>query len=291
MAGAAPGCGGRGPRAVVSAPAPRPTRCGVDLANFGPAGQPRALVELARAAEDAGWDGIFLWDHVARIEGDVEVTEPWVALGAMASATTRVTLGPLVTPLARRRPWNVARAAVTLDHLSGGRAVLGVGLGTIRGSEFTAFGEEADPRARGDLLDEALGLIQNAWSGAPVNHAGHWRIDGVRFLPTPLKPRGIPLWAATESVRGRPVRRAARLDGVFPIRIGRDEIPALVTALVAARREQGLGELPADYDIVVDQGEQPGPWEEAGATWWVRTFPWDTPLREVRRVVDAGPPR
>ena len=144
MAGAAPGCGGRGPRAVVSAPAPRPTRCGVDLANFGPAGQPRALVELARAAEDAGWDGIFLWDHVARIEGDVEVTEPWVALGAMASATTRVTLGPLVTPLARRRPWNVARAAVTLDLLSGGRAVLGVGLGTI-GAPCAEGSAETDP--------------------------------------------------------------------------------------------------------------------------------------------------
>jgi alkanesulfonate monooxygenase SsuD/methylene tetrahydromethanopterin reductase-like flavin-dependent oxidoreductase (luciferase family) len=221
-----------------------PARCGVDLANFGPAGQPSALVELARAAEDAGWDGIFLWDHVARIEGDVDVTEPWVALGAMAAATSLVTLGPLVTPLARRRPWNVARAAVTLDHLSGGRAVLGVGLGTPRGPEFTAFGEEADPRVRGDLLDEALGLIRDAWSGAPVNHAGHWRIDGVRFLPTPLKPGGIPLWAATESVRGRPVRRAARLDGVFPTRIDREDIPALVAALAEARREQGIPHSP-----------------------------------------------
>ena len=275
----------------MNAWAPRRVRCGVHLANFGPAGQPNALVELAQAAEDAGWDGIFVWDHVARIEGDVDVTEPWVALGAMAAATSRVTLGPLVTPLARRRPWNVARAAVTLDHLSGGRAVLGVGLGTPRGPEFTDFGEEADPRARGDLLDEALGLIQDAWSGGAVSHAGHWRVDGVRFLPTPLNPGGIALWAATESVRGRPVRRAARLDGVFPIGIGREEIPALVAALVEARREQGLGDLPADYNIVVNQGEHPAPWAEAGATWWLRTFPWDTPLRDVRRVVDTGPPR
>ena len=274
----------------VSPPASRRIRCGVDLANFGPAGQVRPLVELARAAEDAGWDGIFVWDHVARIEGDVDVTEPWVALGAMASATSRLILGPLVTPLARRRPWNVARAAVTLDHLSGGRAVLGVGLGTPRGPEFTAFGEEPDPRARGDLLDEALGVIRQAWSGAPVNHVGNWRIDGVRFLPTPLQSEGIPLWAATESVRGRPVRRAAGLNGVFPIGIDRQDIPMLVAALVEARRQQGLGELPADYDIVVDQGEHPGPWEEVGATWWLRTWPWDTPLGDVRRVVEAGPP-
>lgn len=274
----------------MSAPTPRRARCGVNLANFGPAGQPSALVELARGAEEAGWDGVFLWDHVARREGDVDVTEPWVALGAMASATSRVALGPLITPLARRRPWNVARAAVTLDHLSGGRAVLGVGLGTPRGPEFTAFGEESDPRVRGDLLDEALGLVRAAWSGAAVNHTGHWRIDGVRFLPTPLRPGGIPIWAATESVRGRPVRRAARLDGVFPTGIGPQEMPALIAALLEARREQGLGELPANYDVVIDQGEHPGPWEEAGATWWLRTFPWDTPLRQVRQVVDAGPP-
>ena len=250
----------------MSALAPRRARCGVDLANFGPASHPSALVELARAAEEAGWDGIFLWDHVARREGDVDVTEPWVALGAIASATSRITFGPLVTPLARRRPWNVARAAVTLDHLSGGRVVLGVGLGTVRGPEFTAFGEETDPRVRGDLLDEALELIRAAWSGTPVNHYGHWRIDGVSFLPRPLKPGGIPLWAATESVRGRPVRRAARLDGVFPTGIDRDEIPSLVAALVEARREQGLGDLPAEYDIVVDQGDHPGPWEKVGAS-------------------------
>jgi Luciferase-like monooxygenase len=111
------------------------------------------------------------------------------------------------------------------------------------------------PRVRGDLLDEALRLIRQAWSGEPVNHAGHWRVDGIRFLPTPLRPDGIPVWAAE------------------------------------ARRDQGLGDLPADYDIVVDKGVHPGPWEQAGATWWLRSFPWDTPLREVRRVVEAGPPR
>src|SRR5688500_6451750 len=102
---------------------------------------PSTVVELAVLAESARYDGVFLWDHV--FYGDFvdhPLADPWVVLGAMAQATTRVRLGALVTPLSRRRPWRVAQEVTTLDYLSGGRAVLGVGLGWPAAEDFERFG-------------------------------------------------------------------------------------------------------------------------------------------------------
>ncbi len=258
---------------------------GVHIPNFGPFGSARVVADLARSAEASGWDGVFLWDHVVRREGDLDVVDPWVALTAAAVATSRVALGPLVTPLPRRRPWNVAKAAVSLDHLSGGRVVLGVGLGTPRGPEFPAFGEETDLRRRGDMLDEALTIVRAAWSGEPVTFAGnHYRIDGVRFLPTPLRPGGIPIWAATESVRGRPVRRAATLHGVFPTGIAASELPDLIDAVSGGRVGQEA------FDVVcVSERDDAEVWEAAGATWWLRELAWDRSLAEAAALVANGP--
>src|ERR1700733_121057 len=98
--------------------------------NFGTFSDPSLVADLGARSEATGWDGLFLWDHVVHRSGDEEVVDPWMALALAASRTSRIKLGPLITPLPRRRPWNVARQAVTLDRLSGGRAVLGVGLGT-----------------------------------------------------------------------------------------------------------------------------------------------------------------
>ena len=218
-------------------------------------------------------------------EGDLDVVDPWVALTAAAVATSRVMLGPLVTPLPRRRPWNVAKAAVSLDRLSGGRVVLGVGLGTPRGPEFPAFGEETDPRRRGDMLDEALTIVRAAWSGEPVTFAGdHYRLDGVRFLPTPLRPGSIPIWAATESVRGRPVRRAATLDGVFPTNLAASDIPALIDAINKDR------DRPDAFDVVcVSDQDDAHIWKAVGATWWLRELAWDRSLAEAAAMVAHGP--
>lgn len=261
-------------------------RRGLFLPNFGAFADPVALAELAEGAEEAGWDGLFLWDHVVRGEADVDLADPWVALAAVAAATSRLRLGPLVTPLPRRRPWNVAKAAVTLDHLSGGRVVLGVGLGTQRGPEFGPFGEEEDPRVRGDMLDEGVAIVRAAWSGSAVHHVGaHYRLDGVRFLPRPLQPGGIPLWAATEGTGGRSVRRAAGLDGIFPIGVTPIGLGELMENVAASR--------PADagpFDVVVTGTDDPRPWAGTGATWWLRLLPWDQPLATIRRLVEAGPP-
>lgn len=259
-------------------------RHGLYLPNFGAFADPVAVSELAATAEGAGWDGLFVWDHVQRHEGDLPVAEPWVLLAAVAARTTTITLGPLVTPLPRRRPWNVARAAVTLDHLSGGRMVLGVGLGSARGPELGPFGEVTDPVVRGDMLDEGLEVVRGLWSGEPVTHRGtHYTVEGQRFLPTPVRPGGIPLWAATESTRGRPVRRAARLDGVFPIGVEPEDLSHLMAAVAEAGRPPD-----APFAVVVTDSTRPRRWAGTAATWWLRQLDWDRPLSAAQAVVAAG---
>lgn len=260
-------------------------RRGVHVPNFGPFGSAAAFADLAAAAERSGWDGVFIWDHVVRREGDFDVVDPWVALAAAAATTVRVLLGPLVTPLPRRRPWNVAKAVVSLDHLSGGRMVLGVGSGTPRGPEFPAFGEETDVRRRGDMLDEGLAIVRAAWTGEPVFFAGeHYRVDRIRFLPPPLRADGIPIWGATEVVRGRPVRRAAGLDGIFPTGVAPAELPAVIDAVGRERVEGG------QFDVVTVSEEDDAPtWESAGATWWLRELSWEGELDEAIALVTAGP--
>jgi alkanesulfonate monooxygenase SsuD/methylene tetrahydromethanopterin reductase-like flavin-dependent oxidoreductase (luciferase family) len=260
-------------------------RRGIHVPNFGPFGTASAVADLAATAEHAGWDGVFIWDHVVRHEGDFDVVDPWIALAAAAVATERVLLGPLITPLPRRRPWNVAKAAVSLDHLSGGRMVLGVGSGTPRGFEFSAFGEETDARRRGDMLDEGLTIVRAVWSGEPVSFAGeHYQVDGIRFLPTPWRNHAIPIWGATESVRGRPVRRAAALDGVFPIGVAPHDLPVLIEAVGREVVEDG------NFDVVtVSQQDDAPTWEAAGATWWLRLVAWDGTLDEALALAAAGP--
>jgi alkanesulfonate monooxygenase SsuD/methylene tetrahydromethanopterin reductase-like flavin-dependent oxidoreductase (luciferase family) len=260
-------------------------RYGIFIPNFGPFGDARVMAELAASAEAAGWDGAFVWDHVVRREGDFDLVDPWVALTAMAMATTLVTIGPLITPLPRRRPWNVAKSAVSIDHLSGGRMVLGIGLGASRGPEFAAFDEEVDPRRRGDMLDEGVALVRAAWTGEPVHHEGeHYQVDGIRFLPRPVRDGRLPIWAATEAATGRAVRRAAGLDGIFPIGITPSDLPRLVDVLEAA------GPRRADYDIVVAGTDDAATWDGTAATWWLQELPWQEPLEVTMRIVGEGPP-
>src|SRR4051794_688491 len=181
---------------------------------FGTFGDAALLVELARSAEDSGWDGFFLWDHLL-YEADVPFVDAWIALTAMATATERIRLGPLITPLARRRPWKVAREAVTLDHLSHGRLVLGVGLGIDFWREFSAFGEPAeDDVARAAMVDDGIAIIRGLLSGEEVTYLGdRHKVEKVRFLPRPVQQPSIPIWsAATFPLRLGPTKRAARCD-------------------------------------------------------------------------------
>jgi alkanesulfonate monooxygenase SsuD/methylene tetrahydromethanopterin reductase-like flavin-dependent oxidoreductase (luciferase family) len=260
-------------------------RQGISVPNFAVFGSAQAVADISVAAENAGWDGVFVWDHVVRREGDYPVVDPWVALTAVALATQRVQLGPMITPLARRRPWNVAKAAVSIDVLSRGRFILGVGLGTPRGPEFPAFGEQTDLRVRGDMLDEGIAVIRAAWSGEAVNHVGqHFRVDDVRFLPTPARVGGIPIWAATERISGRPIRRAATLDGIVPTDVSPEDFPTLLDNLARLR-----GDLTGFDIVVVSQDGDADSWQKAGATWWLHELAWQQSYQANLALVAAGP--
>ncbi|HKX71680.1 MAG TPA: LLM class flavin-dependent oxidoreductase [Acidimicrobiales bacterium] len=263
-------------------------RTGLFLPIFGELSDPRVTAALAAEADAAGFDGVFVWDHVQYREPASHVADAWITLAAIASATERLRLGPLVTPLPRRRPQVVARQATAVDQLSGGRLVLGVGTGRDSARELSAFGEEDDDATRGAMLDEALDLIDALWSGEEVRHRGpHYLADGVTFLPTPVQRPRIPLWVAGRWPYRKPLRRAARHDGYFPIDVEEPaQLAELLDELATLRRTDG------PFEIAVEgwPGDDAAPWAEAGATWWlVRFSPFDVTAAGVRAVIAAGP--
>ena len=202
---------------------------GVYVPNFGAYGDPHNLLALASTAEAAGWDGLFLWDHLLLYRrSEIPVIDAWVAISAIAACTDRLIVGPLITPLARRRPWKVAREIISLDHLSRGRAVLGIGLGAPADSEFECFGEDPTDRIRAQKMDEALQIIDALQSGEPVVHDGeYFQIDDVQFLPRPIQKPRVPVWAAAFFPNKKPLRRAGRWDGVFPLKTPTTEVDQL----------------------------------------------------------------
>jgi alkanesulfonate monooxygenase SsuD/methylene tetrahydromethanopterin reductase-like flavin-dependent oxidoreductase (luciferase family) len=263
---------------------------GIFLPPFGPFGEPGLLVDLARDAEAAGWEGFFLWDHLMhRVDGPY--VDAWIALAAIAACTDRVQLGPLVTPLPRRRPWKVAREATSLDHLSVGRVVLGVGIGTDHSREFSAFaGEAEDDHRRAELLDEGLEIVTRLWTGEPVLFTGHHlEVDGAQFLPRPVQEPRIPIWCAAHWPHRRPLRRAARYDGVVPIgELSPGGVGELVTEVHRHRS------LPGAFDVALASwcadGSPVDAYESAGVTWWLEAFQPDADLGAARAVIERGPP-
>lgn len=208
------------------------------LPPFGEHADPHVMVDLAVAAEEAGWDGIFLWDHMWRPADDaLDIADTWVTLAAIAAVTERLRLGPTITPLSRRRPQKVAREAVTLDQLSDGRLTLGVGLGVDTGGELGRFGESAEEAVQAERLDEALEVILGLWSGEEIDHHGrHFTADHVRFLPRPVQRPRIPIWGATRGPgRAKPLRRAARLDGLFPVNTTSDQLGKMLEVVAEER--------------------------------------------------------
>ncbi|MFL5766778.1 MAG: LLM class flavin-dependent oxidoreductase [Actinomycetota bacterium] len=275
-------------------------RFALNAQNFGTYGDPRLLAELAADAEAAGWDGFFVWDHLLR--GDAHVADPWISLAAIAVATERVRVGTMVTPLPRRRPWQVARQAVTLDQLSGGRMTLGVGLGSSPRMEFAPFGEETGDRERAALLDDGLDVITRLWTGEPIDADGRYRLRGARSLPRPVQRPRIPIWVAGNWPNPGPIRRAARYDGVFSQRIPTDPDDWMLTSqdvreIVAAVREHRPGREPFDVAVALsDEGdasrraEMIVEYSDAGVTWWMESILEDAgSLEEMRGLVRKGP--
>ena len=245
------------------------------------------MADIAADAEAAGWDAVFVWDHMAYRPPVADIADPWITMAAVAAATERVRIGPMVTPLPRRRPWKVAREVASLDHLSNGRVTFGVGLGGDPGRELSALGEEMDPVRRAVLLDEGLDVCLAAWTGEEVHHRGDaFTIDGLRFGPPPVQRPHPPIWVAGRWPNKAPLRRAARFQGYFPVQV--DE-PEQLAQLIDAMPPTAPG-----FDVAVDgpSGRDPRPFAEVGVTWWLVGFsPFDVTVDEARAVSRDGPPR
>jgi alkanesulfonate monooxygenase SsuD/methylene tetrahydromethanopterin reductase-like flavin-dependent oxidoreductase (luciferase family) len=277
---------------------------GIYTPNFGAQTSPQLLAELAAEAEQAGWDGFFLWDHMLySLNQNLPLFDPWVALAGMAMRTERLRLGTTVTPLARRRPWKLARETVTLDHLSSGRLTITVGVGDPDQADFGTFGEPTDPKIRAAMLDEGLEILNGFWSGKPYSFSGaHYQVKKCTFLPTPLQQPRIPIWVGGFWPHLRPFRRAARWDGAFPLNTGGPFTPP--PAVLGEIREYILQHRtsPAPFDLVI-MGSTPGndpkaarkklaAYANTGLTWWLETlFRWRNSAEAMRQRIRQGPPR
>jgi alkanesulfonate monooxygenase SsuD/methylene tetrahydromethanopterin reductase-like flavin-dependent oxidoreductase (luciferase family) len=265
-------------------------RFGINVPNFGEYASPHSLVQLAIETERAGWDGFFVWDHIV-IGNGIPVADPWVVLAAVAQVTESVAIGPMVTPVPRRRPWVLARQALTVDYLSDGRLILGVGTGFPADVEFGTFNEPTSDRERAEMLDEGLAIIQGIWSGEPFAYEGaHFQVRQTSFAPQPLRP--IPIWVAGMWPNQAPFRRAARYNGAYPIaddfhRLSVAEISEIAAYLDRFRTGSG------PYDIVIGghrpSGRQVSEYEAAGVTWWMVGPAEGEPLAMFTQLVARGP--
>ena len=268
---------------------------GLDVPIHGPFADPGLLADLDAEAEQTGWDGFFVQDSLL---SEQALTDPWIALAAIAMRTKRVRVGALLTALARRHPWQVARQTVALDHLSNGRLVFGAGLG-FKPEEFSATGQKSDATIRAERLDEALEILTGLWSAESFSYEGkHYLLDLVRFLPGPTQSPRIPIWIGGFWPNRRPFRRAARWDGVYigTLKVnGKVLTPAELREVVAYIRERREGT--SSFQVAF-AGEKPvgvaeaadviGPYEEAGVTWWLEGL-WGSIEQARDRILD-GPP-
>jgi alkanesulfonate monooxygenase SsuD/methylene tetrahydromethanopterin reductase-like flavin-dependent oxidoreductase (luciferase family) len=264
-----------------------------------PKGDPRTVAELASEVEEAGWDGAFYWDGIYVGEG-WEIYDPWVVMAAMAMRTERVRIGAMLTPPARRRPWKLARETVTLDHLSGGRLVLPVGLGALDDGGFSKVGEHTDRRVRAQLLDESLEILTGLWSGEPFSYEGeHYRMEEMTFLPPPVQEPRIPIWVVGAWPSKKSMNRALRYDGLLAYTTRGEVTPEDIREMREYVEENR--ETDGAFDIVWE-GETPGddpegaarvvrPFAEAGIAWWIESM-WSPPNEpdDLRARIRQGPP-
>lgn len=278
---------------------------GLYLPNFGDEVSALALAELAAEAEQAGWDGFFLWDHMLYSKSQkLNIVDPWIALTSVAMKTSRIRFGTTLTPVCRRRPWHLARETTTLDNLSGGRLILSVGLGDPAEADYAFFGEDPDDRVRAEKLDEGLDILAGLWTGKAFGYQGkHYRMEKVAFRPTPVQKPRIPVWVGGFWPNKAPFRRAARWDGVLPLKktggffLGPEDL----CELLAFIRQHRPGEAPYDAAIIGTRsglGKKPatmtkalGELKQAGATWWLQSlFSERNSNERMRSAIREGPP-
>ncbi|MEV0428104.1 LLM class flavin-dependent oxidoreductase [Micromonospora sp. NPDC050495] len=280
-------------------------RHGLEICCGGPAMTAALLVELGELAERAGWDGLFFEDYLIYYEGEDPPTyDPWLLLAAIAGRTRRLRLGTTVTALPRRRPAKLAREVLTLDHLSGGRATVAVGVGDPKDRGLAAFGEPTDLKTRAAMLDEGLDLLVGLLGGERVRHHGvHYRVDGATLRPAPVRSPRVPVWVGGSTQAKAVLRRAARADGIVPYKLtdtgdwadfAPEEVRDLVAALPATRADG------QPFDVAIggrrrradERAERRylGELAAAGATWWLEFVPAGDPAA-MRAAVARGPLR
>lgn len=268
-------------------------RYGVYVPSYGPYGDPATLRDLAVAAENAGWDGFFVWDLITPPEYEPPVADPWVVLAAIAQVTQTIQLGPLVVPLPRRRPGKLALEASTLQSLSGGRLILGLGTGVDW--DYRRWGESAKRSDLAGRLDEGAVLLQQLLSGEPVEHEGtFYRATDVRFPPA-----SVPIWTSGFWPRKGPVRGAQGADGLFPqIRDQADDfrIPTPEELITIRADFERAGGRP-DGDLAIwspnpawaPDAHRAEEYAQAGATWWFQDGSEVSP-EQLRARIAEGPP-
>lgn len=259
-------------------------RFGITVPPFADFSDPRALAELAREAESAGWDGFFIWDAVFFDPTFHPMADPWIALAAVALNTQQMRIGTMVTPIARRRPWKLARETVSVDRLSNGRLILGVGLGDPVQWDFGFFDEVTDPKIRARKLDEGLDVLTGLWRGEPFSYQGEqYNVKEVIFRPTPAQSPRIPIWVGGWWPNKPPLRRAARWDGVCPAKWGGIITPDEWRELLAYIQKYRTTDAPFDAvhsgatrgDNMTQASELVESYAKAGVTWWIEPVdPW-----------------
>jgi alkanesulfonate monooxygenase SsuD/methylene tetrahydromethanopterin reductase-like flavin-dependent oxidoreductase (luciferase family) len=291
---------------------------GVTMPPIGPFSDPNTLSDLAVEAEAAGWDGFFIWDHniyFSPYEPKVPMhpfVDPWIALAAIAIKTNRVHLGPMITSLARRRPWKVARETVSLDLLSHGRFIMGVGLGAPADLDFGVFGEATDDKLRARRMDEGLTILNGLWSGEPFSFQGEFfNISEVTFLPKPVQQPRIPVWIGGGWNTPAAARRAAQWDAFFPQKWRHLLSVEEWRGIIERVEQHRTSATPID---LIQSGRTPGedraqaaaivaPFAEMGLTWWIEHVdPWrfgldwgayvtEEAAEQMKNRIRQGPPR
>lgn len=260
---------------------------------------PQIVADLAVEIEAAGWDGLFVWDAIWGLDC-------WVCLTAAAMKTQRIKLGPMLVPVSRKRPWEVASAAMTLDRLSNGRVILSVGLGATD-TGWAKVGEETDRKIRAARLDEGLQVIQGFWSGQPFSFSGeYFKVDDVKCEPVPAHP--IPIWVVGQWPSRKSLGRTAQYQGCicgFKDFFNRSADEFAHDLRETATMIKELRGTLDGFDLVLE-GETPGddrakaiaqlrPYAEAGLTWWLENV-WMTPhekggVEGIRQRIRQGPPK
>lgn len=261
---------------------------GLQLPNLGAFADINLLVDVAQQAEEMGWDGIFLWDHVAIPD---KMIDPMTLFGAIAVKTQRIRFGPMITSLSRRRPWKLAREATTLDHLSNGRFTLGIGMG---GSDwdFGKVGDEGDNRIKAQRTDEALTIIDGLWQGETVTYQGeHYQVQELNFRPRPIQQPRIPIWCAGIYPNRKPLRRAAEWDGLFSIApddrfLTPDEWRDIL--MYIKKHRQVSSHFDAVHSGMTRDGDDIAtvqPYADVGVTWWLEEI---SPVRLGWKLSQSG---